>query len=356
MYQFSPTNEIITCLPELLKAVGLESSNNLSIDKAIDIQPIRVTRHFANRIERGNNSDPLLRQVMPSADELCCPDDFTRNPLKEQETTRQNLLTKYAGRVLILTTPVCSGGCRFCFRRFYQSKPVIISESAVYNQGLDNSTCQIKNISLASKKNDFSCPTLIPHLIPAIDYIREKSDIHEVILSGGDPLMLDNNQLNELLSRLGSIEHLKRVRFHSRMPIFYPPRIDSGLLEILGRCPKPIIFVVHANHANEIDAQVESALASLKAAGAMLFHQGVLLKGVNDSAESLCALFNKMVDCSVVPYYLHVLDHVEGAAHFLVDDSTAKNLITQVRNLLPGYCVPRLARELPCEKSKTILL
>ena len=198
----------------------------------------------------------------------------------------------------------------------------------------------------------------IPHLLSAIDFIKNSPDVNEVILSGGDPLRLDNGQLRELFDRLLAIEHVKRIRIHSRMTIYYPPRIDDELLALFSEVvdkKTALIFVSHVNHANEIDDEVVEAFDRLRKTGAVMLQQGTLLKGVNDSADALCALYEKLIDCSVVPYYLHLLDHVAGAAHFVVDDKTALELIAQIRSRLPGYAVPRLAREVPGEGSKRIL-
>lgn len=353
MYQFPHPDEILNSAADLLAFARISADQLRQPDQSLqdvlaalraaeEIQPVRVTRHFAKRIEPGNPRDPLLLQTLPSVNELSSPSDYTRNPLKEQYRG-QNLLAKYFGRVLLIASNACGGACRFCFRRFTLKN----SEENETGETAQNcvSSCQ-------------ATTSRIPHLLSAIDFIKNSPDVSEVILSGGDPLRLDNGQLRELFDRLTGIDHVKRIRIHSRMAIYYPPRIDDNLLQIFSDVvdkKKGLIFVSHVNHANEIDEDVVEAFDRLRKTGAVMLQQGTLLKGVNDSADALCALYEKLIDCGVVPYYLHVLDHVAGAAHFVVDDKTAMELIAEIRNRLPGYAVPRLAREIPGEGAKRIL-
>lgn len=353
MYQFPHPDEILNSAADLLAFARISADQLCQPDQSLqdvlaalraaeEIQPVRVTRHFARRIESGNPRDPLLLQTLPSVNELSSPSDYTRNPLKEQYRG-QNLLAKYSGRVLLIASNACGGSCRFCFRRF-----------SLKNRE-ENETGETAQNGGSSSQ---AAGSQIPHLLSAIDFIKKSPDVKEVILSGGDPLRLDNGQLRELFNRLTEIEHIKRIRVHSRMTIYYPPRIDDELLQIFSEVAdkkKGLIFVSHVNHANEIDEEVVQAFDRLRKAGAVMLQQGTLLKGVNDSADVLCALYEKLIDCGVVPYYLHVLDRVAGAAHFLVDDKTALELIAEIRNRLPGYAVPRLAREIPGEGAKRIL-
>lgn len=353
MYQFPHPDEILNSAADLLAFARISADQLCQPDQSLqdvlaalraaeEIQPVRVTRHFARRIESGNPRDPLLLQTLPSVNELSSPSDYTRNPLKEQYRG-QNLLAKYSGRVLLIASNACGGSCRFCFRRF-----------SLKNRE-ENETGETAQNGGSSSQ---AAGSQIPHLLSAIDFIKKSPDVKEVILSGGDPLRLDNGQLRELFNRLTEIEHIKRIRVHSRMTIYYPPRIDDELLQIFSEVAdkkKGLIFVSHVNHANEIDEEVVQAFDRLRKTGAVMLQQGTLLKGVNDSADVLCALYEKLIDCGVVPYYLHVLDRVAGAAHFLVDDKTALALIAEIRNRLPGYAVPRLAREVPGEGAKRIL-
>lgn len=352
MYQFPHPDEILSSPTELLAFARISADQICQLPGAPDalaalnaaaqVQPALVTRCFARRIEPGNPRDPLLLQTLPSACELSSPPDYTRNPLKEQYRG-QNLLAKYSGRVLLIASNACGGACRFCFRRFLMKNSEENEAGEIVQNG--GSCCQ-------------AAESRIPHLLSAIDFIQNFPDVNEVILSGGDPLRLDNGQLRELFDRLLAIDHVKRIRIHSRMTIYYPPRIDDELLELFSEVvdkKRTLIFVSHVNHANEIDEDVVRAFNRLRKTGAVMLQQGTLLKGVNDSADALCALYEKLIDCNVVPYYLHLLDHVAGAAHFVVDDKTAMALIAQIRNRLPGYAVPRLAREVPGEGSKRIL-
>ena len=364
MYQFPHPDELLNSTAELLAFAKISIDQSRQMEQAAlgslsaalraeSIQPVRVTRHFARRIEPGNPRDPLLTQTLPTAYELLSPPNYTRNPLKEQYRGR-NLLAKYSGRVLLIASNACAGACRFCFRRFTVKNN---EESATWaNCQNDDSVPQTRG-NLGSRQEQ-TTKSQIPHLLDALEYIKNDPDVAEVILSGGDPLMLDNAQLRELFNRLAEIAHVKRIRVHSRMTIYYPPRFDDELLNLFSAVvqkKKGLIFVSHVNHANEIDEEVVEAFDRLRKVGAILLQQGTLLKGVNDSADALCALYEKLIDCSVIPYYLHVLDHVAGAAHFLVDDNAAIELIKEIRNRLPGYAVPRLAREIPGEGSKTIL-
>ena len=229
------------------------------------------------------------------------------------------LLQKYAGRVLLITTGACGIHCRYCFRRHF---PYSDSHAAA------------------------------DRWAQALDYLKRDSNIEEVILSGGDPLSLTDARLGELTAQLDGISHLRRLRLHTRLPVVLPERIDDALIRWLGASRLKPVVVIHANHANEFDAAVERALARLHDADVLLLNQSVLLKGVNDEADALCDLSESLVANRVLPYYLHQLDPVQGAAHFAVDDATAKALIGALRDRLPGYLVPQLVRELPGAPAK----
>lgn len=319
--------------------------------------PLKVSRHFAARIKPGNPTDPLLIQIMPSLKEKIKSPDFTRNPLKEQETACPNLLTKYSGRVLILTTVACAGACRFCFRRcFNQDRQTNSTKNSFWGNWNSESRGPIQNENITESPEKNQIP---PQLLSAVNYIERDESVQEVLLSGGDPLMLDNEELSALLDRLAAIPHVRRIRIHSRLPIFYPPRIDAPLLNLFARLNRQtgtrqvqLFFVVHVNHGQEIDDKVAFALSALRQTGTVLLQQGVLLATVNDNPDTLVELYEKLANLGVIPYYLHQLDHVEGAVHFEVSDARARELIRTIRNLLPGFAVPLLVREYPDRGAK----
>ncbi len=234
----------------------------------------------------------------------------------------QGVLHKYAGRALLIATGSCAVHCRYCFRRHFP----YAEETAAANGWRE-----------------------------AVEHIRADISIEEVILSGGDPFSLSTLKLAELTSALASIPHLRRLRIHTRLPIALPERVDEELVRWLARLPWPVAIVLHANHANELDDNVADACTRLRATGASLLNQSVLLRGVNDSVDALAALSERVFACGVLPYYLHQLDRVAGAAHFEVDDATARDLIENLRGRLSGYLVPRLVREEPGMPGKTPL-
>jgi EF-P beta-lysylation protein EpmB len=229
-------------------------------------------------------------------------------------------LHKYDGRALLIATGSCAIHCRYCFRREFP-----------YGE---------QQASAGRFRH-------------ALEQIAADESIAEVILSGGDPLSLSNARLAELGARLESIPHLRRLRIHSRHPVVLPGRVDEGLLDWLGGLRLSTVLVIHANHAAEIDGEVEAALAALSGCRVLLLNQSVLLRGVNDSVEALAALSERLADVGVLPYYLHLLDRVRGAAAFEVPEGRARELAEALRGLLPGYLVPRLVREVPGERSKT---
>jgi len=258
--------------------------------------------------------DPLLRQVLPLAEELWSPPGFSTDPVGEQAAVHTpGLLRKYQGRALLLLTSACAIHCRHCFRRHFPYRE-------------------------ASAQPDRAAG--------AIRRLAEDHSIREVILSGGDPLMLDDNPLAILIGKLGEIPHLKRLRLHTRLPIVLPSRVTERLCYILSTSRLQPVVVVHTNHARELGAAARSALEGLRNAGVLLLNQSVLLRGVNDSAHRLAALSEALFECAAVPYYLHLLDRVLGAAHFELDETTAVQILDQLRTLLPGYLVPRLVKEI----------
>lgn len=284
--------------------------------------PLLVPRGFVARMRKGDPRDPLLLQVLPRAAEQAQAAGFTADPLGEQAAAAGGVLQKYSGRALLITTGACPVHCRYCFRRAFPYEAQLASRS------------------------DWSA---------ALEALAGRADVTEVILSGGDPLSLSNARLGRLLERLEQLPRLTALRIHTRFPVILPERIDRGLLALLGGSRLPVVLVLHANHANELDAAVDAALASLKEAGVMLLNQSVLLRGVNDDADALAALSERLFAAGVLPYYLHLLDPVAGAAHFEVAEAEGHALVAALRARLPGYLVPRLARETPGAPSKTVI-
>jgi EF-P beta-lysylation protein EpmB len=285
--------------------------------------PLLVPRGFVARMRKRDPDDPLLLQVLPLAIEDVVPAGYSADPLEEHAIADEGLLQKYAGRALLITTGACPVHCRYCFRRSFPYQTQLAARA------------------------DWS---------RAVQALRDAPDVEEVILSGGDPLSLSNRRLSVLLRMLEPIPSLRRVRIHTRFPIMVPERVDRGLLELLATASLQTIVVVHANHAREIDLGVASALQALKRNVDQLLNQSVLLRGVNDRADTLVALSERLFECGVLPYYLHMLDPVAGAAHFAVEESCALELMRELRAQLPGYLVPRLVREIPREPSKSLVI
>jgi len=282
---------------------------------------VLVPRHYVARIEPGNPDDPLLLQVLPREAERAPRPGFTTDPVGESDTPRESgLLQKYPGRALILTTGRCGVHCRFCFRRHFRGKEIT-------PEGWES---------------------LFRHL--AAD-----GSIREVILSGGDPLMLGDDQLAQIARRLAEISHLRRLRIHTRLPIVIPQRVTEDLLAWLREGKLAPVVAIHVNHPAEIDRGVAAALRRLVDGGVPVLSQSVLLRGINDRVEVLAELFERLVDLRVVPYYLHQLDRVAGAAHFEAPECEGAKLVELLRARLPGYAVPRYVRETAGAPGKCVL-
>lgn len=281
---------------------------------------LRVPRGFAARMRKGDFNDPLLRQVLPLAAESAQVPGFSHDPLDELNAMPvPGLLHKYQGRILLTATGACAVHCRYCFRRHYPY----------------------------SEANPRRAPD------QTFEYVRRHTEINEVILSGGDPLTLTDSRLSELVAGLETLPHIIRLRIHSRVPVVLPERIDNSLLEWMHRTRLQVVLVIHANHANEIDTRVSQAMGKLKQAGITLLNQSVLLRGINDDAGTLAELSETLFRAGVIPYYLHQLDCVQGAAHFRVAEDEAINIVNQLRTVVPGYLLPALVRENPGQPSKT---
>ncbi len=278
---------------------------------------------FVDRIKPGDESDPLLLQLLPTAAEEQSPAHFLADPLQESDASLSTgVLKKYAGRALLIVTGACAIHCRYCFRRHFP-----YSDNSASGADLQD----------------------------ALTAIADDDSVEEVILSGGDPLTVVDQTLSNLIASLESIPHVRRIRIHTRLPIMIPSRVTDVFVELLKHSPLEKVVVIHANHANEFDADVAEALSKLKSTGATLLNQTVLLKGVNDDAQKLIELSKRLLSVGVMPYYLHQLDQVIGAAHFEVPEETGKRLITEMRAALPGFAVPRYVREIPGEPNKTVL-
>jgi L-lysine 2,3-aminomutase len=315
---------VITDPKELGNLLNLDGNLIASAMRSHENFSLRVPRAFVARMEKGNPDDPLLKQILPLGNELLVEPGYTRDPLQEQNAKSSlGLLHKYFGRVLIIVTGGCAVHCRYCFRRHFPYAENLLDERAWDN---------------------------------IIDYIAADSSINEVIYSGGDPLLAKDKMLAAITEKIANIPHVKIVRLHTRLPIVIPERIDDVLLAWLtGTRLRPVV-VVHVNHPNEIDDAVQHSLNKLRAANVTVLNQAVLLKGVNDNAAVLIELSYKLFSAGVVPYYLHVLDKVQGTAHFAVPDLMAQQLLRQMMHSLPGYLVPKLVREEPGALSKQLLM
>ena len=308
---------------ELCRLVGLSARYASQAALAAGDFPVFAPRGYIARMRPGDERDPLLLQVLPLEEELAAHEGFGPDPVGDLAAAKSpGLLHKYRSRVLMVTTPACAVHCRYCFRRHFP-----------YSEG----------------------PRSLDQRSQALRRIEADSTLREVILSGGDPLMLVDEHLAELVEGLARIDHLRRLRIHTRLPVMIPQRVTGELLALLRSTRLVPIVVIHANHARELDGSVADCLASLSDAGIPLLNQSVLLAGINDDIETLAELSERLVDLRVMPYYLHQLDRVTGAAHFEVSEARGRRLVEQLRSRLSGYAVPRYVRETAGASSKSIL-
>jgi EF-P beta-lysylation protein EpmB len=297
----------------LLRRLQLDASQIQGLHSGHGLFPIRVTASYLDRIQPGNPRDPLLLQILPQAAEQLAVGGFTADPVGDQQANAvPGLLHKYRNRALLLTTQACAIHCRYCFRRNFP-----------YQE---------------ARADD-------PAFAAALDYLAQRPEIDEVILSGGDPLSLGDSRLQGLVQHLGEIPHLQTLRIHTRLPVVLPSRVNNELLQTLSQNRLQGVMVVHMNHPREIDHEVGTALQGLRDVGLTLFNQAVLLKGVNDHADVLAELSRQCFRHGVIPYYLHLLDRARGTAHFEVEEDDARALMQVLRQTLPGYLVPQLVRE-----------
>nr|WP_265490603.1 EF-P beta-lysylation protein EpmB [Mergibacter septicus] len=310
---------------ELLQRLELPLDSFKNDCAARRLFPLRVPLPFLDKMEKGNPNDPLFLQVMTSANEFLQVEGFSRDPLEEQDSVNKvpTILHKYHNRLLLMVKGGCAVNCRYCFRRYFPYSD---------NQG--------------SKIN----------WQKGLDYIAQHSEIEEVIFSGGDPLMAKDRELAWLIDNLAQIPHLQRLRIHSRLPVVIPQRITSELCQILATSRLQVVLVTHINHANEIDDLLTTYLQRLKQVGVVLLNQSVLLKGINDTAQTLKTLNEKLFCAGIFPYYLHLLDKVEGASHFWLNDQEALAIYHRLQEISSGYLVPKLAREIAGKGSKTLVV
>lgn len=312
---------VITSPQQLLDLLQLRPEDVGYSARACSDFALKVPLAFARRMHIGDPRDPLLLQVLAQQQELVATPGYSRDPVGEtgEANPAKGIMHKYHGRVLLIVSSGCAVNCRYCFRRHFPYSD---------NQ---NSRREWREV---------------------LDYIAGDTDISEVILSGGDPLVAGDDYLGELVDQIAAITHVRRLRIHSRLPVVIPDRVSSGLLDAVCRPNLQTIMVIHCNHANEIDAAVTAALTRMSQRGITLLNQAVLLAGVNDSAATLADLSEQLFAAGVLPYYLHLLDKVQGAAHFDVPEERAQQLVNEITTTLPGYLVPKLVREVGGEKSK----
>lgn len=287
---------------------------------ARNLFPVRVPLPFIKKMIKGDFNDPLLKQVMPLSDEFIQVDGYLNDPLEEHETVAEGLLHKYTNRVLMIVKAGCAVNCRYCFRRHF---PYV-----------DNSP----------NKQRWQ---------EALDYIELHPEIDEVIFSGGDPLMASDSHLSWLINQVEKVSHIKRLRIHTRLPVVIPNRITPDLVSMLEKSRLKASIVLHINHANELDNTLITAITPLRDAKIPLFNQSVLLKGINDNACTLAELSETLFDNGIHPYYLHVLDKVQGASHFDISQEQTISIYKELMAKVSGYLVPKIVREIAGEANKT---
>ncbi len=313
----------ITSIDRLCDALELEPDQLSLSDSARQQFPLRVPRAYVQRMQKSNPRDPLLLQVLPHGNEDVQVASFSMDPVAELANVKSpGLLQKYARRALLLVTSRCGVHCRYCFRRHFPYSANNPRRDAWHQ---------------------------------AVSEIADDASIIEVILSGGDPLVLHDDELVTLISKLAAISHVKLLRIHTRLPVVIPTRINKELLSWINNVSLKVVIVLHINHAQEIDARLRDKLRELCAANCTVLNQSVLLRGVNDAPDALIRLSEKLFQAGILPYYLHLLDKVQGASHFEVSEARARRIMHEVASKLPGYLVPRLVKEEPGHAYKTLV-
>lgn len=283
--------------------------------------PTFVPLEYLSRIRHGDPNDPLLRQVLIRNEEFETRAGFVADAVGDLDAlATEGLLHKYHGRALLVTTGACGIHCRYCFRREFP-----------YQRA-------------GSRSRRWK---------PSLTYLRKRHDVEEVLLSGGDPLTVNDRELSELISEIEDIPHVRRLRIHSRMPVVIPQRVTEALVTRLAASRLTVWVVIHANHPRELDAQVLEHLSTLIDRGIPVLNQAVLLRGVNDRVETLFELCRTLINHRIQPYYLHQLDRVRGAGHFEVPIAEGLRIMEQLREQLPGYAVPQYVAERTGEPSKS---
>lgn len=314
----------ITCPETLLTQVGLKPEKWLQGARlGHGLFPVRVPAPYLDRIRKGDPCDPLLRQILPLADEGLIKDGFVKDPLEEAgAAAATGLIRKYHSRALLMITGQCAINCRYCFRRHFPYDEHRLSPQ---------------------------------ERTAALDKLSQAPEINEVIFSGGDPLAVNDRLLARWVESLAAIPHIKRIRIHTRLPVVIPQRVTDDMLEWLSHPRLRFVVVLHINHPAELDGRTRAALKKLTGAGVTLLNQSVILQGVNNNSQTLCDLSEALFDAGVLPYYLHTFDPVQGAHHFNVEDDAARQLMRELNALLPGFLMPRLVREIPGKTGKTPL-
>lgn len=281
--------------------------------------PLQVPLRLAQKMAKGTLEDPIVKQFLPILQEGLAHPEFILDPVCDEAFQEKGkLLRKYEGRVLLICTSACAMHCRYCFRQHFAYSSF---------KGFEEE----------------------------LIYIEQDLSIHEVILSGGDPLSLSDEILAGILQRLAKLPHIRRIRFHTRFPIGVPERIDESFLNLVAQLPQQIYFVIHCNHPRELDQEIFDCLKNLQRLGCLILNQAVLLKGVNDDIQTLCLLAEQLANQGIIFYYLHQLDRVQGAAHFEVEEEKGRFLIQEMAKHLPGYAVPKYVREIAGMPNKTPL-
>ena len=314
----------VNSIDELLNQLGLKAEDLNATEQAATEFSIKVPQSFVQLMEYGNPNDPLLKQVLPITSELQVDNNFSTDPVDESSFNPvPGIVHKYRNRVLMIISPNCAINCRYCFRRHFP-----------YDENRQSKQQWLK----------------------ALDYLKTKPEINEVIFSGGDPLAANDHFLRWLTAEIESIQHIKRLRIHTRLPVVIPSRVDDQLLNWLGNTRLKPTLVLHINHANEIDEALRQGVDRLKKSGITVLNQSVLLKGINDNSDQLISLSEKLFDAGIMPYYLHMLDPVQGASHFDVSMDRAVEIFRQIQTELPGFLVPKLVQERAGERSKSLIL